>query len=150
VTAVKELLPCQFRDFPCKYLGLSLSLGKLLKSLIQGLIDRVGSMLPGWKAELMNRTGRTVHVQSVMTARIIYTAMAIEFLAWAFKAIEKLQKGFLWKGRKAVNGGHCLLAWPKVARPKDLGGLGIQDVGRLSLALKARWPWLQKTDPEKP
>jgi hypothetical protein len=42
------------------------------------------------------------------------------------------------------------LAWPKAARPKDLGGLGIQDVGRLSLALRARWPWLHKTDLEKP
>jgi hypothetical protein len=85
-----------------------------------------------------------------MTARIIYTTMAVEFPAWAFKAIEKLQKGFLWKGRKEVNGGHCLLAWLKVARPKDLGGLGIQDVRQLSLALRARWPWLKKTDPQRP
>jgi hypothetical protein len=54
---------------------------------------RVGSMLLGWKAELMNHIGRTVHVQFVM--RIIYTTMTIEFLAWAFKAIEKLQKGFM-------------------------------------------------------
>jgi hypothetical protein len=67
-------------------------------------------MLLGWKAELMNRAGHTVHVQFVMTARIIYTVMAIEFPAWAFKAIEKLQKGFVWKGRKDVNGVHCLLA----------------------------------------
>jgi hypothetical protein len=144
LTAAKELLPCQFVDFPSKYLGLPLSLGKLPKNLIQGLVDRVGSMLPGWKEELMNRAGRAVHVQFVTTARTIYTAMAVEFPAWAFKAIEKLQKGFVWKGRKEDNGGHCLLAWPKVARPKDFGGLGIQDVRQLSLALRARWPWLQK------
>jgi hypothetical protein len=95
-----------------------LSLGKLPKSLIQGLIDRVRSMLPGWKAELMNRVGRTVHVQVVMTARIIYTAMAIEFLAWAFKTIEKLQKGFLWKGRKAINGGLLPLGLAKGSSPQ--------------------------------
>jgi hypothetical protein len=47
-------------------------------------------------------------------------------------------------------GGHYLLAWPKVARPKELGGLGVFDIRRLSLALRARWPWLQMTEPEKP
>jgi hypothetical protein len=98
-------------------------------------------MLPGRKAELMNCAGHTVHVQFVMTARIIYTAMAIEFSAWALEAIEKLQNVFVGKGMKDVNGGHYLLAWPKVAHPKDLGGLGIQDVRQLSLALRARWPW---------
>jgi hypothetical protein len=150
LNAAKELLSCQFVDFPSKYLHLPLSLGKLSKNLIQVLVDRVGSMLPGWRAELMNRAGCVVHVQFVMTARIIYTAMAVEFPTWAFKAIEKLQKGFVWKGRKEDNGGRCLLAWPKVARPKDLGGLGIQDVRQLSLALRARWPWMQKTDLQRP
>jgi hypothetical protein len=125
-------------DFPSKYLGLPLSLGKVPKNLIQGLVDRVGSLLPGWKAELMNRSGRAVHVQFVMTERIIYTFMAVEFPLWAFKAIEKFQKGFMWKGKTEVNGGHYLLAWPKVARPKDLGGLGIQDVRQFSLTLRAR------------
>jgi hypothetical protein len=150
LTADKELLPCRFVNFPCKYLGLPLSIGKSPKSLIQGLVDRVGSMLLGWKAELMNRAGSIVHVQFVIPARIIYTAMVVEFHGWAFKAIEKLYKGFAWKGRKEVNGGHYLLAWPKVAHPKDLGVLGIQDVRQLSWALRARWSWLQKTDLEKP
>jgi hypothetical protein len=62
-------------------------------------------MLPGWKAELMNRAGRTVHVQFVMTAKIIYTDMDVDLPQWAFKAIEKEQKRFLWRGRKEVGGG---------------------------------------------
>jgi hypothetical protein len=55
-----------------------------------------------------------------MTAKIIYTAMAIDLPPWAFKEIEKVQKGFVWRGGKEARGGHCLLAWPKVARPKEL------------------------------
>jgi hypothetical protein len=81
----------------------------------------MASMLPGWKAELMNRAGRVVHVQHVMTAKITYTAMAVDFLPWAHQSISKLQKGFLWRGRKEAKGGHCLLAWPKVTHPKELG-----------------------------
>jgi hypothetical protein len=92
-------------------------------------------MLPGWKAELMNRAGQTVHVQFVMMAKIIYTAMVVDLPQWAFKAVEKVQKGFLWRGRKEVGGGSLPSG---VARPKELGGLGIFDVRNLSYALRAR------------
>jgi hypothetical protein len=94
------------------------------------------------KAELMNRAGRSVYVQFVMAARVIYTAMSMDLPLWAIKAIEKLLRGFLWRGRKEAKGGHCLLVWAKVARPKELGGLGIQNIRNLGWALRARWPWL--------
>jgi hypothetical protein len=105
LTTAKELLRCQCMDFPCKYLGLPLSIKKLPASQIQGIVDKVISSLPGWKAELMNLVGRTIHVQFVMTTKIIYAAMAIELLPWAFKATEKVQKGFVWRGRKEPGGG---------------------------------------------
>jgi hypothetical protein len=98
----------------------------------------------------MKKAGREVHVQFVMTARIIYTAIALDLPMWAIKAIERILKSFLWKGRKEANGGHRLLAWPKVTRPKELGGLGLFDIRRLSLALRVRWPLLQMTEPDKP
>lgn len=28
--------------------------------------------------------------------------------------IDKIRKGFLWRGRKEAKGGHCLVAWGKV------------------------------------
>jgi hypothetical protein len=38
---VQELLPCATSDFPCKYLGLPLSLKKLKKEHIQPIIDKL-------------------------------------------------------------------------------------------------------------
>jgi hypothetical protein len=150
IQAAKELLPCVFVEFPCRYLGLPLSIKKLTRAQIQSIIDRVASSLPGWMAELMNRAGRAVHTQFVMTTKIIYTTIALDLPLWAIKAIEKIIRAFLWKGRKEINGGHCLLAWNKVARPKELGGLGLFDLRNLRWALRARWPWLQLTEPDKP
>jgi hypothetical protein len=38
---MQQLLPCQMADFPCKYLGLPMSLKKLTKDQIQSYIDKI-------------------------------------------------------------------------------------------------------------
>jgi hypothetical protein len=81
---------------------------------------------------------------------IVYLVMAVDFPPWALKAIDKIRRDFLWKGRKDVIGGHCAIAWPKVTQPCELGGLGISNLQQLGWALWARWLWLQKTEPDKP
>lgn len=76
--------------------------------------------------------------------------MAIDLPAWALKAIDKIRRGFLWKGRKDVKGGYCLIAWPKATWPLELGGLGISNLQQLGWVLRLRWLWLQKSEPAKP
>ena len=146
---IQNLLPCEVQDFPCNYLGLPLTIKKLTKEQLQPIIDRIADQLPGWKADLMTRAGRVVQVQFVLTAMLVYVAMATDLPPWAIKAIDKIRRAFLWRGRKDAKGGHCLIAWPKVCR-RELGGLGISDLKRLSCALRVRWPWLRKPEPNKP
>lgn len=150
IANVQTLLPCALADFPCKYLGLPLSLKRLTKNQVQPYIDRIADQLQGWKANLMTKAGRMVQVQFVLTGMLIYLFMAVEFPAWAIKAIDKIRRGFLWRGRKNALGGHCLIAWLKVCRPKELGGLGISDLKTLGWSLRMRWVWLQKTEPNRP
>jgi hypothetical protein len=49
-----------------------------------------------------------------------------------------------------VSGGHYLVMWPKAARPKALGGLGILDLERFGRALRLRWLWYEWVDPNCP
>jgi len=147
---ISSMLPCNLSDFPCRYLGLPLSLKKLTKAQVQPIIDRIADQLPGWKADLMTRAGRRVQVQVVLTGMLIYLVMASDLPAWAIKEIDKIRRGFLWRGRKDVKGGHCLVAWVKVTRPFELGGLGISDLKTLGWDLRMRWLWLQKTEPNRP
>ena len=147
---VQNLLPCEIMSFPCKYLGLPLSLRKLTREQFQPIIDRIADQLPGWKADLMTRAGRAVQVQFVLTAMLIYLAMAIDVPPWAIRPLIKSEETSCGEGAKKANGGHCLLAWPKVCRAKELGGLGISDLTSLGIALWARWPWLKKSEPDKP
>ena len=39
----------------------------------------------------------------------------------------------------------CLITWPKVCMPKDLGGLGLHDLKHLGWALRLRWLSMAKT-----
>jgi hypothetical protein len=59
-------------------------------------------------------------------------------------------RGFLWKGRKDIKGGHCLVGWQRVCRPRKLGGLGIHDMEVMGWALSMRWLWLKKIQPTRP
>lgn len=53
--------------------------------------------------------------------------------------------------QKGGKGEHCLIAWPKVTRPKKLRCFRILDIQKLSWALRVRWLWLKKaTGPSKP
>lgn len=117
---------------------------------MQPIIDRIADQLPGWKADLMTRAGRRVQVQVVLKGMLIYLVMASDLPAWAIKEIDKIRRGFLWRGRKDVKGGHCLVAWVKVTRPFELGGLSISDLKTLGWALRMRWLWLQKIEPNRP
>jgi hypothetical protein len=84
---------------------------------------------------------------------MVYLAMALDLPSWALKAIDKIRRNFLWRGRKKAMGDHCLVAWNKVTRPKELGGLGISHLQHICWALRLRWLWLKKltlTGPGQP
>jgi hypothetical protein len=98
ILAVQNILPCELASFPCKYLGLPISLHKLSKHYFWSLVDKIADMLPSWKADLLNRTGRRILVQHVLTGMSVYTAMVIDFPKWAIDEIDK--EGFLMEREK--------------------------------------------------
>jgi hypothetical protein len=98
----------------------------------------------------MTRAGRRIQVQHVLTGMMVYLAMAIDFPSWAWEAIDKIRKGFLWRGCKEAKGGHCLVSWGRVCRPLKLGGMGISSLPEMCWALRMGWLWLHKTDPIRP
>ena len=42
-----------------------------------------------------------------------------------------------------------MAAWLSLCRPVEYGGLGITNLSLFGLALRVRWCWLQRTEPEK-
>jgi hypothetical protein len=51
VAVAQDLLPCEFSSFPCRYLGLSLSLRKISKEQAQPIVDRTQDSRPTSRLE---------------------------------------------------------------------------------------------------
>ena len=90
--------PGKIDPFPIHYLGIPLGLRKLSKAALQPLIDKVASRLPAWKANLLNRAGRTVLIKSTLSAIPTHTALAVSLSPWAIKCIDAIRRAFLWRG----------------------------------------------------
>uniref|UniRef100_A0A453JT76 Reverse transcriptase zinc-binding domain-containing protein n=1 Tax=Aegilops tauschii subsp. strangulata TaxID=200361 RepID=A0A453JT76_AEGTS len=136
--------------FPCKYLGLQLSIWQLTRAEWQPIVDNVLNFLPGWQRGLITRAGRLVLVHDVVMARPTHHLLVADAPKWAVECVNKRCRAFFWEGTEQIHGGQCLVSWQKVCRPKELGGLGIMDLKRHGLALRLRWEWLRRTDPSKP
>jgi mannosylglycoprotein endo-beta-mannosidase len=59
---------CQIKDFPCQYLGLPLHFRVLRRLEIQPLIDKVAVRLSAWRRKLLNKAGRLVLVNTILTS----------------------------------------------------------------------------------
>ena len=128
--------PAKLSPLPTCYLGIPLFVGKLQKCDLQPLVNKVNDCLPTWKAKLMSKAGRAVLVKTKLSAIPVHTAMVISLSPWVIKCIDKRRRAFLWAGSDSVSGGKCLLAWPKVCRPSELGGLGFLDLNIFALAMR--------------
>jgi hypothetical protein len=95
--------------------------------------------------------GRATLVKSVLSAIPIYHLIALQCPKWVIKAIDKIRRGFLWKGHKDVKEGTVLWVGrtQKVCLPFSLGGLGISNLEVMGWSFNLRWLWLKKTQIER-
>ena len=78
--------PANIDPFPITYLGIPLGIRKLNKKDLQPLVDKVAKRLPSWKANLLNKAGRTVLIKSTLSAIPTHTALAVKISPWQFSA----------------------------------------------------------------
>ena len=64
------------------------------------MIDKIAARLLAWKGKLLNRAGRLTLVRSVLTAVPIYFLTVFALRKWALKKIDRLRRGFLWRGEQ--------------------------------------------------
>lgn len=127
---VLSVLTAKIATFPGRYLGLPLHYRRLGGIDLQPFIDRIAGRLPGWKGKLLNKPGRVALAQSVLTAMATFHITALNLSKGTLRKIDKIIRAFIWQkeDQSQTLGGHSLVNWKIVCRPKHLGGLGIMDL----------------------
>ena len=125
-----------------------MSLTKLCRAHEQTLIGNVSAKIPTWKAGLLTNAGRATLTQTTLSAIPVHVSICCSLSAWAIGEIDKRRRAFLWAGTDSVAGGKCKVAWSIICSPKDLGGLGLPDLRVLGFALRLRWEWLRRSQPD--
>ena len=70
---------------------------------------------------MLTKAIRMILVQYVLTSMLIYILMALELLPCALKAIDKIRREFLWKGRKDARGESLLISLDKSHKSNIFG-----------------------------
>nr|ABA94305.1 retrotransposon protein, putative, LINE subclass [Oryza sativa Japonica Group] len=133
LTDVLEGLPAMMASFPLKYLGLPLVLGRLRKTNLQPVFDKILGKVASWRGKNMGAAGRATLVKSVLSAQPIYLLTALKVTKESLEQLDKQRRRFLWAGTGDITGGKCKItvgdgnmtrfwdsAWIDGRRPKDL------------------------------
>ena len=86
---VAGAMPWSMDSFPCKYLGLQLSIWQLTRSEWQPVVDSVLNFMLGWQKGLITRAGRLVLVHDVVMARPTHHLIIAEAPKWAIEQVNK-------------------------------------------------------------
>ena len=88
------------------------------------IVERVISKLSGWKAKFLSFAGRTMLIKSVMAAIPNHVMQGVALRSHLCEKLDKINRDFLWGSSTEKKRLH-LVAWSKVIKPKEEGGLGI-------------------------
>jgi exonuclease III len=135
--------PASVSSFPTKYLGLPLSDRRLKRVDFQPLVDKSVNKITLWNGRQINQAGRLTLVKAVLTAQAVYFLTALRAPNGVLNEIDRQRRKFLWAGTEALTGGKCKVNWPRSARPKNSGGLGILHIRKFARSLRLRWLWRQ-------
>ncbi|XP_073363559.1 uncharacterized protein [Aegilops tauschii subsp. strangulata] len=90
IEGIVATLGCALGSFPCKYLGLPLTLRKQSAAQLQYLVDGLGACLPSWRASALPKSGRLLLVMSVLSAMPLHAMMALDLPARTINTLNKI------------------------------------------------------------
>lgn len=122
-------LGCRREGFPQTYLGLPLSNVELRLSAFAPNIAKCDKYLAGRQSSPLNKMGRATLVNSVLDSQLVYAMAALEIPPGIIDQVDRKRRSFLWSGKSTSTGGSSMVAWAHVCDTKDMGGLGLKDLG---------------------
>jgi hypothetical protein len=135
-----NFLNCKRGAIPFSYLGLPVGANPRRCATWDPLIEHLRRRLRSWGNKHVSLGGRIVLINSVLNAIPIFYLSFMKIPATVLKKIVRIQREFLWGGLRG-GGKVCWVSWKEVCKPRNQGGLGVRDVGKVNLSLLIKWRW---------
>ena len=144
---IVQQLGYNMEELPFKYLGVPLSTKKMSVMQWYPLIEKIMERITSWIARKLSYAGRTQLVQTVLFGVQAYWAQLFLFRAKVIKVIDSMCRSYQWSGAGKITR-KALIAWEKVCRPKNEGGMGLinMQIWNRAAIVKLCWDLANKED----
>lgn len=112
------------RTFPVKYLGVPLFIGRPRVLHFEFLVEKISTIIEGWKARLLSFGGKLTLIKSVLHSIPIYSMASTMVPSSVIKRIERLMANFLWSSKAETR--TQLVKWERICLNVDAGGLELE------------------------
>ncbi|XP_074377871.1 putative mitochondrial protein AtMg00310 [Apium graveolens] len=131
-----------------KYLGLPNILGRN-KSVVFGYLrDKVTANIQGWMEKNVSRSVKEILIKMVAQTLPSY-AMSVFLLPLELtRDMEKAMAQFFWKSTQKNNSKITWMAWERMSKHKQAGGLGFKSLRYVNLAMLGKQCWRLITNPD--
>ncbi|KAK1291255.1 hypothetical protein QJS10_CPB17g00048 [Acorus calamus] len=131
---MSRILHMKLANGAWKYLGVQVMDASSRRRGVDMVIEKAHDKLTIWKSQLLTMAGRIQLIKAVMSMLPQHLLMAAAMSGKGLGQLEKLMRQFLWiqqSGRKIIH----LICWDNVTKPKQEGGLGLQKMKDLRIAI---------------
>lgn len=149
VSSMARKLNCLGGELPFIHLGLLVGANMNRSGYWKVVVDKFNTKLTSWKARNLSFAGRTTLIKAVLGSLPNYYLSLYKAPAGIIKTLEGIRRRFLWGGTAPNNKKIRWIAWKKILKPKNFGGLGVGSIGNLNLALITKWWWRYKVSKEQ-
>ncbi|XP_058757456.1 uncharacterized protein LOC131630719 [Vicia villosa] len=123
-----------------KYLGLPVILGRSKKVVFSLVVERVWKKIKGWKEKFLSTAGREILIKAVVQAIPTYVMSCYKLPISVCNELEALVSNFWWGAKGGERKLHWL-RWEKLAKAKNVGGLGFRNINDFNSCLLGKTYW---------
>lgn len=144
---LSRLLGFKIGSLPSRYLGAPLTLKPWKRNHWEKVLDNMERRSKHWTNRALNFAGRLVLTKAVLQAIPQYMLSILPAPKGIIDRMRSIQRSFLWSGNSEKQK-WSLVAWRKLCRPKNRGGLKLVDpsVVNRSCGAKIWWRWISDTN----
>ncbi|VFQ64934.1 unnamed protein product [Cuscuta campestris] len=132
---ILALLPFPQGKLPVRYLGLPLTSQRASERDFAPLVNKVDEHIRKWNAKTLSAAGRLELIRSVTQGIEGFWFQAFPIHKSVLDRITSLCRTFLWVSK------FCKVAWEDICKPKDEGGLGLNQPRIWNQALLSKNLW---------